>query len=335
MIPNLVAALLLALSSLGFLTFQTSSPELVYVALGDSVAAGIGSSLPRERSYPPLLGDLVAGHLDRLIRVENLARPGESAETFLSGEQPGELERLIADVESSGAELQVVTVSLGGNEVLDLRDASREQRQAALERFTTSYPEALAAVRDIVGESVPLLASTVYDPTGGDAAIEFSDSWWIEQFNSVVRDAAPLSDVVTVDLASELGDSATQLTRYPVDIHPTNEGHARIAATHWAAMGIDVEPPELEVLSSGSSSRYTPTVRFRVSEAIAPDSLAIDASDHATVIYPPVQVAVREFVVLVDASESRPDDLTLTISAADLAGNRTETDVALEFTARR
>ena len=335
MIPNIVAALLLTLSSLGFMAGQTPSTELVYVALGDSVAAGIGSSLPRERSYPSLLGNLMARHLDRPVRVENLARPGESAETFLSGEQRGELERLVADLETSEAELQVVTLSLGGNEVLDLRDASLEQRPTALQRFTISYPEALADVREIIGESVALLASTVYDPTGGDASIEFTDSWWIEQFNSVIRDAAPQAEVIIVDLASEVGASATELTRYPIDIHPTNEGHTRIAAAHWAAMGIDVEAPEVEILSSAASARFTPTVRFRMSEAVAPDSLTVETSDDATVIHPPVQVAEGEFVALVDASESPQDELTLTISAADLAGNRAAIEIKIELIARR
>lgn len=335
MIWKLLTALLMTLSGFAFQPSQDSRTGQVYIALGDSVAAGIGSSLPRKRSYPAVLGRLMASHLEVPVRVENLARPGESASSFLSGDQPDELERLVADVGLSDEEVRAVTVSLGGNEVLDLRDASRNQREGALDQFATNYPEALAAVRDLLGESVPVLAATVYDPTGGDASIQFTESWWIEQFNTVIRDAASQFDVEVVDLASELGSSATELTRYPVDVHPTNEGHARIAAIHWESLGLDVDAPEIDVLSGSSSARYTPTVRFRVSEAVGLESISVASTDESAVIYEPLQVGEREFAMLVDASADRSQEIGMTISAADLAGNRAEVEVLLEFTDRR
>ncbi|CAN5486365.1 hypothetical protein BH23CHL2_BH23CHL2_00270 [soil metagenome] len=331
MIWQLLTIATLMVSNLLAQSSQPASETAVYIALGDSVAAGVGTSLPRERSYPTLFGNHLATYLESDVRVENLALPGESAASFLTGEQIEEFEMLIQDLDGSDATVHAVSLSLGGNEVLDVRDATDDERSAALAEFSSDYPVALEAVRGAIDPSTPLLLTTIYDPTGEDSEIEFSDSWWIAQFNAVIRDAARSNEAIIVELADGDSFDAVSLTRYPVDYHPTNDGNARIAALHWQALGLDIRPPVIKVTSSETATRFTPTIRFSVTGDTIRQSITVASSDGSVVVYEAVDVGENEYAVLVDASQSRPTKLALSVFARDAAGNSTELDLLLEF----
>lgn len=79
--------------------------ELLYVALGDSAAQGVGASRP-ERGYVGLLADTVAGRTGRTVRVVNLSVSGAVVADVVAG-QVAPLAELEPDL---------VTVAVGGND---------------------------------------------------------------------------------------------------------------------------------------------------------------------------------------------------------------------------
>lgn len=331
MIAKVAAGIMILVAGLFNQATTQQRADPVYIALGDSVAAGIGSSLPRERSFPALLGEHFSRDLEIPVQVVNLAVPGESAASFLTAGQLDEFRAVVDELSASGTTIQAVTLTLGGNDILSVRDDSVAQRQQALDSFAVSMPEAATAVRDAVGPDVPMYLSTVYDPTGEDADARYTDAWWIARFNEVIRDAALAANATLVDLAASLGPDARDLTRYPVDVHPTNDGHARIAAEFWRATGLDADAPQIEVLSTMHFTRFTPTLRFLVAPDVDLDSLAVDVGDAGAVAYPPVQVDDGVFAMLIDASGTQAEDLVVTLSVSDFAGNSTTLDVTLMF----
>ena len=92
-----------------------SHAEGRYVATGDSVAAGIGARTPAT-GYASLFFDFLktrsGGSLDELV---NRAVPGETSGSMLTG---GQLTAARAAIDDRRSDTKVVTVTIGGNDVL-------------------------------------------------------------------------------------------------------------------------------------------------------------------------------------------------------------------------
>lgn len=322
----------LALAALPFAgsSQQGGTPAGVYIALGDSISAGIGSSLPRERSYPAIVHTYMEADLNGRVLIENLAEPGATARSFLEGGQLARYQDLVTETTDSGLPILAVTVTLGGNEVLDLVGATNPERQVALDEFEDSLGQALAQIRAAVGSETPVAVTTIYDPTGTPPAVEFTDGWWIARFNDVIRAAAEATGVAIADVAATFAEADGVLTRYPVDPHPTNEGHRLIAQTVWGALGYDDQAPEIEVLSPLASNRLTPTLRFKTSEPVAPGSVRV-TTDANLAVYPIVELSETEFVALLELVDPVPGPVSVTIAVLDRAGNSTEVEHTFRF----
>ncbi|MCL2794972.1 MAG: SGNH/GDSL hydrolase family protein [Microbacteriaceae bacterium] len=105
--------------------------ELVYIALGDSAAQGIGASRPA-RSYVGVLARRIEDRTGRSVRVINLGISGATLQTALEKEAP----RLL-NIDASIVENAIVTVSIGANDVAAW-DAARFADQ--LDRLFTQLP---------------------------------------------------------------------------------------------------------------------------------------------------------------------------------------------------
>ncbi|MFN3337211.1 MAG: SGNH/GDSL hydrolase family protein, partial [Thermomicrobium sp.] len=196
----------------------------VCIAAGDSLAVGVGSTLPRERSAAAILCQWSGEFFGERTELVSIAVPGERTDSFLTG---GQLDRLRETVEATqrrGSTIRFVLVSLGGNDLLALQDVTENERDRIFAEFQKNIGEALAAIRRTVGE-VPLLVLTLYDPTEGDAGAERSESWWVARFNSELRAQASAVGASVVELESLFRGHRAEWTWWPVDVHPTNEGY--------------------------------------------------------------------------------------------------------------
>ena len=199
-----------------------SPPPLTYVSLGDSLAVGVGSSDPQERGYASIYRDLLEEETGREVRLVQLGVSGETSQSFLSGADP-QLARAKAALRQNPD--AVVTLSLGGNDLLRVADASDAEREAALTRYAENLDRILKSLGTASGPRVSVLA--LYNPAPGS----FTDEW-AGRLNETIRGVAARNgaSVAAADEAFRGHEiEYTHHARYPWDIHPTDEGHEALA----------------------------------------------------------------------------------------------------------
>lgn len=303
------------------------SPGL-YIAVGDSLTAGVGSSLPRTRSYPALVHQWMEALNGVPLPYSNLGVPGETAASFLTGAQWPAFQAEVARAASAGTPMYAVSVSLGGNELLSAQATGLLDRQSALDEFRVSYEQAIDGIRSAIGTETPLVLTTYYDVTEGDPAQQFTDAWWVAQFNQVILDTANDYDARVADLAPLFLDRLAELTRYPVDVHPTNQGFLAIAEAVWQTLDFDRTPPVIELRSSEQVTRGTPTLRFTATDQVGVTTLRVTAGEADV---RPIELAPGEYVALLNLGSDPTQPLPVVIEATDAAGNvqRSEQQIRL------
>lgn len=331
-----IAALLLALMAPFPLAQRSSSAATpgIAIALGDSIAAGIGSSLPRTRGNAAIAADWLARLTGETVPSQNLAVPGETTTSFVENGQLQRFRDTASDAREAGIPIAYVSLSLGGNELLSLHTSGLTDRQAALDDFRTRYADVLGTLRDEIGADIPLIVMTLYDLTDGDATIQYSDSWWIEQFNDAIRNAASDHGALVADVGERFTGHISEYTHYPFDVHPTNAGHLAIAQEIWSTLGIDDEPPTIDVETDVVATRRTPTIQFTVDDNVAVSSVTASSDD--VVIRGPFEKMSKTYVLLVELPPDAPEKVALTIDISDDAGNlrRQEITVTQAVTSR-
>jgi lysophospholipase L1-like esterase len=159
------------------------SPSTVYVALGDSLAWGDGASDPTSTSYAALLSEYFAGEPHGGAKqFLNLAVRGETTSSYLAG---GQSAAAIAAISAPTTDTRTVTLSLGGNDLLDLfnepadpcvvnaASATCSSVAIAMSTVAANYPAIMASLGAALAvdpgtEKVFVL--TLYNPFGAPAA---------------------------------------------------------------------------------------------------------------------------------------------------------------------
>jgi lysophospholipase L1-like esterase len=214
-----------------------ASESPTYLALGDSLAAGVG--VPAGQGYVDLVRE---GIRDELPDVELLAL-GVSGETTSSMVTPGgQLER--AEEALRSGEVRLVTIDIGANDGLGCAlardeacvegtlDAVRVNLATILERIRTADPEVPVVGTDYYLPVPPQLQD---DPSQVAAALDV-----LQRLNDTLTDVygeydvpvAPVSDAFggrDPTLVVERTCAYTQICSPSPDIHPNPTGHAAIA----------------------------------------------------------------------------------------------------------
>ncbi|MCW2778638.1 MAG: esterase [Frankiales bacterium] len=176
---------------------------LLYVALGDSAAQGVGAGSP-DRGYVGLLADRLRTSTGRPVRVVNLSVSGARVRDVLRDQVPA-LQALHPDV---------VTVDVGGNDV-------RAYDAVRFDRDTTALVAALPA--GTVVADVPWFMHGHWERDAREAA-------------GVVRARAAARHLPVAPLHAALrrqGWSA-MLTQFAPDLfHPDDRGHQVWADAFW------------------------------------------------------------------------------------------------------
>lgn len=329
---------LLAVLALPLTGRQTThaAPEQVYLALGDSIAAGMVTSLPRDRGFPWLVRNLIeqgnaAQGTPTAVTLVNLAVPGETTTSFLMGSQLERAESEIDAARARGAEIRAVTVTLGGNDLLHLAGVGEEERQAGLTQFQATYPAVVRAVKNALGDlSADIVLTTYYDLSQGNPDQQGSDAWWVRQFNDVIRQTAEAEGAKVADLEEAFRGHITEWTWMSADVHPNNDGHYEIARLVWQALGYDQSAPTvtIERPTTGQLARRTPTIRVTATDDIGVTAveLLVDGAHVADLLYVPDEDA---YLGVWDARNWTEGTATLTVRATDLAGHESFADVTV------
>jgi acyl-CoA thioesterase I len=179
---------------------------LLYVALGDSAAQGVGAS-SASKGYVSLLAERLGASTGEPVRVINLSRSGATVADVVAEQLP-RLSRLRPDV---------VTVAAGGN---DIRAYGVDSFREHVEQLAAGLPDG-ALLAD-----VPYFMHGKWQRDAAEAA-------------RIVAAAAERHDVTLVPLQKEQrarGMSA-MLTDFAADwFHPNDRGHQVWADAFWRVM---------------------------------------------------------------------------------------------------
>jgi acyl-CoA thioesterase-1 len=179
---------------------------LVYVALGDSTAQGIGASRP-ERGYVGLLADRLRAATGRPVQVINLSRSGAKVADVVADQLSG-LAHLSPDV---------VTVGVGANDV-------KRYDGAEFHRDVDALVAGLPAGTFVA--DVPWFMHGAIGRTSGEAAEYLAGTA-----------AARGLPVASLYRATRDRGWGAMLTDFAADwFHPNDRGHRVWADAFWAAL---------------------------------------------------------------------------------------------------
>lgn len=267
----LVVGLGLAVSAAS--TAAAAPPEpAVYLALGDSVAAGVGAVPSAENGYVSVLYDtLVADRhcgqgsaLGCRLELVNLAQPGATTTTLIAGQLPAAVDLLAARraTPTPVDDVRLVTIDIGGNDVFtpvitacaaDPQSAGCVSTIAAqLSLVTANYERILSALRTAAGPDTTIAVMTYYNPLGACrlAALAPLAQLVLEGggpvpagLNDIIRASAEAHGAVIAETSALIGPE--DLVGGTDCLHPDNSGHADIAGAFAAVIDADrvVGPP--------------------------------------------------------------------------------------------
>ena len=244
----------------------------VYLALGDSVAAGVGAEPPP--GYPERLGALLESGYNAAadkatpnrsvdFDVVNLAVSGATTAMLLADQLPAALE-LIQERRGDRDphnDVEVITVTIGGNDVFrPVIDACLSGQppascqpavDAVLAAAETRLTEALERLADAAGRRTEVVVTTYYNPIGScfrsanpvavpvaDAVLEGGTVTGLVAvsvgLNDRIRGAAAGVGAQVTDLYGALG--ATDFVGGSDCLHPTAAGHQEIAEQAYGTL---------------------------------------------------------------------------------------------------
>jgi lysophospholipase L1-like esterase len=207
----------------------------VMLALGDSIAAGIGAGHVTEGCMW-----LLAGHLRRLhpdLEFVHLATPSESSASMLQPD--GQLDRAetaIAAAVQRGRSIGPIALTIGGNDVMEAAligdDEALHQLEDNLGVILCRLDAAVRPGGQFLQDMVAV--QTVYNPfeaLPSDSADLMAPRRAARTgYNAAIRRVALSMGVRVVDLADVFRGRSLELTWVRTgDIHPTGEGHELIA----------------------------------------------------------------------------------------------------------
>ncbi len=194
-----------------------------YTALGDSLAAGVGSLT--FYGYVPRLAWKLAWRKKRLVWPANLGRFG-----MTSGEL---LEALRRDERFRRAvrRARLITVNIGGNDLLRCR-YQEDCLRAAIPRFRANWEAILAQIR-VLNPTAAVLTMTLYNPAPeGDIRRPLFETF-IAEMNGIITAPHLLRHyrVTAVPVDRAFAGRECELTWFCRigDIHATDAGYGVIA----------------------------------------------------------------------------------------------------------
>lgn len=236
----------------------------VHLALGDSVAAGVGATPDAGNGYVPVLfRTLTAASCGRdegprcRLDLVNLAEGGATTATLLAEQLPAALELIAARraTRSPVDDVRLVTVTIGGNDVFtpvvtacsaDPGSATcRSTISGQLRQVDADYDRMLAALRAAAGPRTVVAVMAYHNPLAScdlaglaplaDLVLEGGGPL-PAGLNDVIRARAGQYGATVVETAPVIG--AEDLVGGTDCLHPDTSGHADIAAAFAGAVDV-------------------------------------------------------------------------------------------------
>lgn len=237
----------------------------LYLALGDSVAAGVGASDPAVTGYVPLFHEILRDELVcrpsgrpgcRELTLRNLAVSGATSTTLIAEQLPVAVAELRARNHDRrpNNDVEVVTIVIGGNDVFRVVPSCTTGPtpecialiQAALGTFQANFAQILGDLRTAAGPDTVIIAMTYYNPLPScqlaplaslaEVVLEGQADPPLAGLNDLIRSISATNGAVVAEAYGQL--SSTELVGGADCLHPNDAGHQEIAdlfATSLAA----------------------------------------------------------------------------------------------------
>jgi lysophospholipase L1-like esterase len=239
----------------------------IYLALGDSLAVGVGATRPAETGYVGVLARALSsnGTTPVIQSHRNLAISGETSQSMIRG---GQLDDAIALIARADPPVTLVTLDIGGNDLLALlrtpecsTDPEGEACLALLDEtlvvFEENFRHILGRLRDALAEHAPdarIAVMTYYNPfsgTGvqyeaaGDLALVGADgdvdcdarSGENAGINDIIVCVGQELGAVPVDVRPPFTGRGLELTQIAFqDVHANDRGYLVMADAFVAAL---------------------------------------------------------------------------------------------------
>ena len=225
-----------------------SDDRLTYIALGDSLSAGVGASDARKTSFVPLVHESLGDEHD----LSNLGHGGDTSADLMDH---GHLDEAIETIsERNGDDVALVTLEIGGNDLLGLyfgvvltgvcpnvtavlsKPECTEPLATALAEFEANLGQTLDLLLE-ADSSLRILLLTLYNPFPGFLPVQsiaalalegLADSRFPEGLNDIIRSQAGQRDIAVVELYEPFENRASELISGDF-IHPNDAGYRVMA----------------------------------------------------------------------------------------------------------
>jgi lysophospholipase L1-like esterase len=347
-------------------TPQITPPPQVgdeYLALGDSVAYGVGAPFPEQLGYAGIFYDNYLRRVQPdLLTYKNFAVPGETSTSFITRTRNlSQLDRTLQELDAAdkaGRRISPITLTIGGNDMLDARDKSADEKNAVLESYDANLQKILATLTERTAGKSDIILTTYYNPYAYATNGQDEETAWVRRFNDTIRKRAAEYKVKLADFFSPIfGREKTFTWIGQGDIHPNTPGHALLASVVWQATGYDTLPPTLSLSASTlpQDRKLLAGQRFALKLSVIhnpplllnPDnssgagqisgaSVSLDGSSKNRLPTVPAQynkgpAGSQEFSYILDTAGLTPGNHILKFEAVDSAGNTGTFELSFEI----
>jgi lysophospholipase L1-like esterase len=234
---------------------DTGAP--VYLALGDSLAYGIGATDPEATGYVPLLHAMLQEGMDGgdTLQLANISENGATSTTLLENQLPMALQ--VIDQHNGdddpNNDVEIITIDIGGNDafrpLLEVCGTGLNQGciQAVEEIFGTlsaNLAATLGQLRAAAGPDVPIAIMTYANSLiacdqqaiapAAELVLEGAPDGSMPGMNDLIREVASGTGAIVAEAYGLLG--AEDLVGGTDCLHPNDAGHQRIADAFAAAI---------------------------------------------------------------------------------------------------
>ncbi|MBI2913173.1 MAG: hypothetical protein HYY03_04570 [Chloroflexi bacterium] len=278
---KLLLPLLAAFLSLGVLLAGAQAAQApLYIALGDSLAFGVGASDPPSKGYVGLTFDALrkSDHYRQSgLELLNLSVPGATSSDLLV--PGGQLESALkeidlrqADASSPGDGVAIISIDIGGNDLLalgasdspcvtdPLGEPCRQRFVQMLDGLKTNLTEAVRRLRE-AAPNADIIIVGLYNPySGTGGSLEVPAELAVQQVNGVLN-AVAADPAMRAEMAPVFDFFAGRSRQWIAadGLHPNDRGHAVIAEALLAA--IEGRPPEIAQDETSVSPAASPVLQ--------------------------------------------------------------------------
>jgi lysophospholipase L1-like esterase len=229
-------------------TTEGEAPEIagggVYLALGDSIAAGEGASDPETTDYAARIAASITDETGEAPDVQSLAVGGATTQDLIDRQLGPALDRIEA------GNVQLVTITIGGNDMFEYStdpDCVKDPVDPGcpLEEGLFDVEERLDRILAELSDAAPetAIVINVYPQlfSGSGHDYERSAEKAFDLLNGVITTVAERNGVLLADPRPDFQQRSRDLTHIdeePVDFHPNDTGYRVIADAFLTVLGL-------------------------------------------------------------------------------------------------